>query len=82
MPTNDPHDRRAYQLERQRQLSAAKTELRDVLRTAQQLEKDLDSGARGLGSRGRSLSSSAALLLERLAALDALENVSYLAGED
>lgn len=82
MPTSDSHDRRAYQLERQRQLSAAKTELRDVLRTAQQLERDLDSGMTGLGSRGRSLASSTALLLERLAALDALENVSYLVGED
>jgi len=79
--TNDPHDRHAYQLERQRQLSAAKIELRDILRTAQQLEKDLGSGATGLGSRGRSLASSAALLLERLAALDALESVSYLTND-
>lgn len=82
MPTNDPHDRRAFGMERQRQLDGAKTELRDVLRTAQQLEKDLDDGASALAASGRRLAGSAALLLERLAALDMLGHVSYLVEED
>jgi hypothetical protein len=82
MATNDHLERHAFEAERDRQTKAAQTELRDVLYTAHRIELDLKDGSKSLATNGRRLASSAALLLERLAALDALESVSFMAEED